>query len=578
MNSFSQSKEQQLALRGPIPSLYFQDTFHASKRLTIAGGVRWEPEFMPRDQFNRGSTFSFQAFMANQISSVYPTAPAGSFFYGDPGVTKSFTQNSIWQFNPNFGVTWDPSGKGNTVIRGGIQVAYDEANYYTANRNHQNPPFATNAGPNISGPICFSEPWLVGGTGPGCDQVGGTNTSPYPQPAVPLPSQADFPAQGEWIEIVSPFKVPDTLQWTLSVQREFGHGWQLQVDYIGNKTSNMPVGTALDQAIYQPGVWGPNGTGCGPVVTTGPAAKAAGTLGGGTVGSLCSSTKNQQARFLLTESNPLAGNAYAGGNTNGGGTINVNDVAWANYNGLVATVQHRLSTTFSMLTNFTWSKCLNVADASGDWSSTPFEDPYSYHMDYGRCGSDYRRIFNTSVIAKSEFNVHGIARYIINDWEFAPLIHIASGGPVNVTDSTDLSFTAEGNDRPNFVPGVKAVDFVKLHGGNAPASLATREYLNINAFCSNQTTCPNPVTLGTFGDLKRNAINGPMSFQNDAQISRIFPVKERINLAARLEAFNVLNHPSFSNPTATLTSKTFGQISSTTINARVFQGSFKVIF
>jgi hypothetical protein len=125
---------------------------------------------------------------------------------------------------------------------------------------------------------------------------------------------------------------------------------------------------------------------------------------------------------------------------------------------------------------------------------------------------------------------------------------------------------------------VKAVDFVKLHGGNAPASLATREYLNINAFCSNQTTCPNPVTLGTFGDLKRNAINGPMSFQNDAQISRIFPVKERINLAARLEAFNVLNHPSFSNPTATLTSKTFGQISSTTINARVFQGSFKVIF
>ena len=267
MSSFQQSKEQQLALRGPVPSIYIQDTYHMSKRLTLAGGLRWEPEFMPRDQYNRGSTFSMASFLASQVSSIYPNAPAGTFFYGDNGVTKSFTTNPIWNFNPNFGATWDPFGNGSTVIRGGLQVAYDEANFYTGNRNHQNPPFATNVSVSTTGPVCFSEPWLVGGTGYGCDQVGGTNTSPFPQPVVPTPSTAVFPAQGEWIELANPFKVASTLQWTLSVQHEFAKGWQAQVDYIGNKTSNMPVGTVLDPAIYTPGVWGALGTGCGPVQT-----------------------------------------------------------------------------------------------------------------------------------------------------------------------------------------------------------------------------------------------------------------------------------------------------------------------
>jgi hypothetical protein len=40
----------------------------------------------------------------------------------------------------------------------------------------------------------------------------------------------------------------------------------------------------------------------------------------------------------------------------------------------------------------------------------------------------------------------------------------------------------------------------------------------------------------------------------------------------------VLNHPNFSTPTAALSSSTFGQISATSNNARVFQGSAKFNF
>jgi hypothetical protein len=53
---------------------------------------------------------------------------------------------------------------------------------------------------------------------------------------------------------------------------------------------------------------------------------------------------------------------------------------------------------------------------------------------------------------------------------------------------------------------------------------------------------------GTYGNISRNAFRGIPSYQVDAQISRIFPIHERLNLDLRLEAFNVLNHPNFSNP------------------------------
>ena len=110
------------------------------------------------------------------------------------------------------------------------------------------------------------------------------------------------------------------------------------------------------------------------VLTTGPAASAAGTPGA--VGTACSTTKNQQARFALTEANPSQGNQFLGG----AGSYWVNDIAWANYNGMVATLQHRLSSTFSLLTNFTWSKCLDVADANGDISGMAEENPYNLHL------------------------------------------------------------------------------------------------------------------------------------------------------------------------------------------------------
>jgi hypothetical protein len=130
------------------------------------------------------------------------------------------------------------------------------------------------------------------------------------------------------------------------------------------------------------------------------------------------------------------------------------------------------------------------------------------------------------------------------------------------------------------VAGVNPVKFVKIT--SASATPANRGYLNLNAFCSVTSTsnpCTNPVTPGTFGNLGHNAVDGPMGFQFDGQVSRIFPIRERVNLAFRLEAFNIFNHPNFSNPgSSNPSSAAFGEITAQSNAARVFQGSVKVIF
>ncbi|MBS1821411.1 MAG: hypothetical protein JST61_05490, partial [Acidobacteria bacterium] len=113
---------------------------------------------------------------------------------------------------------------------------------------------------------------------------------------------------------------------------------------------------------------------------------------------------------------------------------------------------------------------------------------------------------------------------------------------------------------------------------------ANRLYLNTAAFAQVVAGCPTPLSpatcagYGTYGNIQRNSFRGPSSLQFDAQVSRIFPIHESLAATLRLEAFNVLNHPNFNNPSATLTSSTFGQISSTSNQARIFQGSVKINF
>lgn len=544
MTSYKQSKPQQNALRAPIPSLYIQDTYHATNKLVLTAGLRWGAEIWPADYFGRGSVFSMSAFSAGQHSTVYPNAPAGSLYYGDKGVPKNLTKNNLWQFSPRLGMTFDPQGDGKMVIRAGAGLVYDETNFFAASQPNYNPPFATLVdNESLGAPIDFTHPW-DNGTSPG---------NPFPQPFIPTSSTA-FSPNTQYIVYGPNFTSPYVLQWTLSMQRQLAHGWQFQINYIGNKSTHQPYGYPLNRAIYIPGTW------------TGPGSCGALTVSPGT-GKPCSSTGNAAKRYKLALLNPTQGSYYSGG---GSGTVAMISGSNASYNGVIFTIQHRASNSFTFLANYTWSHCISLLDNPGSFNSTAVEDPDNIHMDYANCGFDRRGIFNSSIVAESHFHLHGWQGYAINHWELAPIVRFTTGAPFNVTTGLDNSLTSVNNDRPNLISAAKV--FTGAH----PLQNSTKNpsILNLAAFSAN--------AIGTYGDLGRNAFVGPKFFNIDAALSRRFPIRDRLDMQLRLEAFNVLNHPNFSNPgTLSINStSSFGKITSTASgsNPRLFQGAVKFTF
>lgn len=544
MNGFGQSLQQQNALRAPIPSLYAQDTYQATQRMVLTAGVRWVPEYEPVDVFNRGSVFNMSNFLNNVHSTVYPTAPAGITFYGDPNVPRAFTKNHLDQFSPNAGITYDLTGDGHTVLRAGGALVYDEPNFFTAQRVNQNPPFATaTENTPVGGPLNLTNPY----------SSGTITTDPYASTAAkPTAATAIFPNGSQYISLPPQFLPSYTTQWNASVQQEFGRGWEFELQYIGTHSTHVALGLPIDPAVFIPGVSTGPGS-CAPLQTA-PAP-----------GKPCSTVSNQAARYALTLANPSQGVKYAGG---GGGSVLIGDSANASYNGLVTTIQHRMGGNFSFLANYTWSKCLDIEDAQGDIAATTVENPKNIRMDWGPCGSDYRNMFNSTLVATSHFGLSGWKALAINNWEIAPLIQIRSGAPFTVTSGQDNSLTAIGHDRPNLVLPNDVYTHQKI-----TQNKSGRQYLNTAAFAQIPTSA-----LGTYGNISRNSFRGPAYYDVDSEISRLFPLHGRLTLDLRLEAFNVLNHPNFNPPTSTLTSSIFGQITSQNGNARLFQGAVKILF
>lgn len=578
-SGFSQSKLQQNALRSSIPALYVQDTFHINKQLTLVAGIRWDPNYNPIDVFNRGETFSNAAYLAGKQSSVYPNAPPGVLFYGDPGVPRSFTQNRPNQWDPNLGITFDPFGDGKTVVRGGGEYIYDTANTFTMQRNQQNPPFATNVSQSLNTYTPFTDPWSVPNVsgGPGAANAGTISTNPFPNAASfvgrPSAATAIFPKGGQYIVPVANFHPGVYAQWTASIQHDFPHGWQAQLQYIGSKGTHEQLGTPLDPVVYISGTSDGSSAAC-PVSINGTT-YSLGAEGGSAIpktGANCSTTSNNTQRGMLLLENPAQGALFANGTTSDW----IGDTAFSTYEGMIGSVNHRLSSIFSMFANYTWSKCLDIQDNQGDVSGVEIENPNNPKLDYGPCGFDYRQRANISVVASTGFHFSNrLESFVINNWEIGALSSIQSGGVLNVTAGQDNSLTAVNNDRANLVPNVPVYQEAKItHVGGE----VTREYLNPAAFApTTSTPTASPVSL--YGNISKNEFHGPPSFNLDAQLSRYWPIHEGLKLDTRIEAFNMLNHPDFSCCSSTsVTSSTFGQVNSTANSPRQFQGSIKVIF
>ncbi|HEV2273638.1 MAG TPA: carboxypeptidase regulatory-like domain-containing protein [Acidobacteriaceae bacterium] len=515
MYQYTQSLPQLNALRQTLVEAYVQDTYHMTPKLVINAGLRWEPMLPAHDYFNRGSTFSRAAFDAGQTSKVFINAPPGSFYYGDPGVTKSFTHDKWTNLSPRLGIVYNPDGEGKTTLRVGGAYLFDStATFITYRVNAENPPYGTQIS-NTSGPYQFSNPW---GNIPG--------GNPFPLQYPPGKDVA-FTLATTYDYLPTHIQPTSMAQWNASVQHQFSDNWVFSLSYLGNKTSHLWIGNEVNPAVYIPGT-------CS--------------------GQPCSTTKNTQARRVLSRANPNAGKYYST-------VIEADDGINANYNGLLASVEHRFAHNYTVLGNYTWSKCLGIAPETTLGTEGVIENPANPQGDYGPCTYDSPNIVNISMVYSSQFGHGGWVSHILNNWQIAPLVRYQSGLPVNPQTGKDNSLTGIGLDRPN------VASLTKYTGAGHTTKLY--QYVNPSLYTPN--------ALGTFGDAAHNSLRGPAYTDIDSALSREFALHERWTLDARVEAFNLFNHPNFNGPISSIASSKFGQIT-TAQDPRILQAAMKLIF
>jgi hypothetical protein len=84
--------------------------------------------------------------------------------------------------------------------------------------------------------------------------------------------------------------------------------------------------------------------------------------------------------------------------------------------------------------------------------------------------------------------------------------------------------------------------------------------LNQAAASGNPAALLNQFTYGTFG---RNSLRGPGAFNTNLSLSKVFRLRERLDVELRGDAFNLFNHAEFSNPDTNIGDPNFGQVSNT---------------
>lgn len=460
------------------------------------------------------SHFDQGAFSAGTKSNVFQNAPPGLTFPGDNGFPSAGTFRTLSVLAPRAGLVWDVLGNAKTVVHVGYGILNDARSDLEV---YDRFAFEPPWGDNIT----LNDP--VGGwanpfqTYPGGD--------PFPEPYPPTAS-APFISEAVYINSVLRPRPTYVQEWNVSVQQQLGQNWLITADYIGNQISHLWYTYQQDPAVYIPGQ-------CGS--------------------SACSTVANTNSRRVLNQINPTAGAAFSSITT-------LSDGATSSYEGMILSLNRRLRNNVSLLFNYTYAHCINTQDAFVEITNTP-QNPSNLAGDRGNCGSDHRQIYNISLVAGIPHMSGNFAKLLITDWRFSGIMSGYSGFWFSPGTGVDASLTGVNADRPN------------VSGNPNSFQRSLKEWFNKADYSENLP--------GTYGNAGRNSLTGPGGYEPDLAVFRDFRYgihDKPQTIEFRLEAFNAINHPEFSNPSATFTSAQFGQILSTANNARIMQLSFKYVF
>jgi hypothetical protein len=554
---------------------FVQDDWRITKRITLNLGLRYEYQGVPSESNNLLGNWEPSVGFEQVGKNI------GSIYKGDHT-----------NFSPRFGVAWDVTGKGTTVVRAGASLIYDLLSM-SSFLSQQNTTNTVTLGLGVvptgaSIVTCPAGPTACQTTGvplvtPGIGSIVATGLSLgpsqlnwngssvggapiYPADATGLvqcgdgltppataanPKPVANPGPCSIFAMNRNYRTPYVTNWTLGIQHAFSNKLALDVAYVGNHGTKLAGIQDLNQLNPQ----------------------SAGEIACGN----CEANSNRPfaSQFPYLQFINYYSNLYL-----------------SNYNGLQATLTARNFHGLEFVLGYTYSHALD--DMSYNWNQYLPKNSTDPRAEYGNSDFDIKHRFTLSLT----YSIPGKKTWgqLLEGWQVNSIVTLQSAQPWQTIDQgNDFSRTGELADRWDFFgnpgdfhsDGPRGIPFCTsppngansvISPNNLPSCTQTDAIAGPIPFSSAQATTmwnsclakapdPSPTgtlfsagcfvqgksvlvppAVGTFGNLGRNVFRDT-GFRNvDFSVSKNWKFKERFNAQFRVEMFNVFNHPNFANP------------------------------
>ena len=541
LRSMSQTSGDYSNSRENVIGLYANDTWKMTPKLTLDLGLRYEPQVPMKEIYGRIQQFHPDAYAAGVHSSVIPSAPSGLFFVGDKyngqSVPATGETGDFKNFAPRVGFALDPHGNGKMSIRGGGGLFfYTRLPGLFLNDASIVAPFSLRLDPVDPDVGPLSNPLV--------NYPSFTAAFPERYTLKNVPKDVAFPTVVKVYGLMPGTKwvTPRIYDWNFTFQRQLRSDTLFSASYVGLRGNHLRQDTDLNPGKY--------------------------TLG---------DTRSLQQRRPFQPFGDIIQNANTGASGYNAMQLGISKQPSGGV-GFFHPIMLSVNYTLSRAMDYGLSSNGGITDVgSSNGSGMSIYDPRQHAFETGYSDFDHR----SRLVGSFVWNLPGMTqsnvalREIAGGWVWSGIYTYTTGGPLTIGSGKDQSQTGLNGDRANYVG--PAGDFGQMAPSGTRGGCTSSVQHCVPFLAPAWFAQP---TSGTYGDSGKNSFRGPSNWNVDSGLYKNFrpiPSNENFRIQFRGEFFNLFNHTELHDPSATLSSSSFGSIRGAN-DPRIIQLALKLFF